>query len=356
MNCFLLVAFFVWRYSDCCWVLAVKDESGVREHLRGKHRIPRPRPSKTPPLTSNVFADNDAAHRHEPQSEARHRFVIQGVSLVQARCKECYRDLRAEQDYILDALYQDFGTFHVHLVYRDDFLINAQFVDISTISGFATDKEEVFAIEATILRIPGVRHVTLSRDLQLQESPEQQGKSTITTQDVATDYVNATEARREYCVTGKGIRVAILDTGIDYTHEMLGGPGTSQAFEAAYGRDSTSVANSQRDGMFPTSRVVEGYDFVGEGTSGHASVLDIKMDDDPIDYPGGHGTRVASCILAVAPEVEFLAVKVCSIVGCPEYSLLAGISFAVQHGAQIINCTWNIANCMLLVHFSIIHG
>ena len=35
-------------------------------------------------------------------------------------------------------------------------------------------------------------------------------------------------------VTGRGIKVAVLDSGIDYTHRNLGGPGTLAAYEAAY--------------------------------------------------------------------------------------------------------------------------
>ena len=63
------------------------------------------------------------------------------------------------------------------------------------------------------------------------------------------------------------------------------------------------------------------------------------MDDDPIDAPQGHGTRVASCVLAVAPNIELLAVKVCNAMGgCPEFSVLSGLAFAIRHGAKVINC------------------
>ncbi len=34
---------------------------------------------------------------------------------------------------------------------------------------------------------------------------------------------------------GSGIRVAVLDSGIDYTHANFAGPGTLAAYEAAYG-------------------------------------------------------------------------------------------------------------------------
>lgn len=71
-------------------------------------------------------------------------------------------------------------------------------------------------------------------------------------------YVGATRVQEDFGFNGTGIRIAILDSGIDYTHAELGGEGTREAYDAAY-KDFTS-----RDGLFPTEKVVEGYDFVGE--------------------------------------------------------------------------------------------
>ena len=58
-------------------------------------------------------------------------------------------------------------------------------------------------------------------------------------------------------VTGKGIKVAIIDTGVDYTHADFGGPGTKRAYRT---NDRTVV----EPGSFPTEKVVGGYDFVGD--------------------------------------------------------------------------------------------
>lgn len=129
---------------------------------------------------------------------------------------------------------------------------------------------------------------------------------------------------------GAGVKVAILDSGIDYTHASLGGPGTLAAYEAAYGLSPADPRNTTRDGLFPTSKVVEGFDFVGEVWPGGP----LAPDDDPIDF-GAHGTNVADITggsAGVAPGVDLYAVKVCSAVSssCSGVALIQGMDYAVD--------------------------
>ena len=63
---------------------------------------------------------------------------------------------------------------------------------------------------------------------------------------------------------GTGVTVAVLDSGIDYTHRNFGGPGTSAAYAAAYGASPADPKNTTLDGLFPTAKVIGGFDFVGE--------------------------------------------------------------------------------------------
>jgi hypothetical protein len=121
-----------------------------------------------------------------------------------------------------------------------------------------------------------------------------------------------------------------LDSGIDYTHIAFGGNGTIQGFDAAFGRDINSIENTQRDDLFPTARVVDGYDFVGDVFSDGDSSAQALPDNDPIDLRG-HGTLVASAIVGVAPEVELVAVKVCATFGsCPDFAVILGIEFVLD--------------------------
>ncbi len=143
-------------------------------------------------------------------------------------------------------------------------------------------------------------------------------------------YIGAT-AVQNAGFDGSGVRVAVLDSGIDYTHAALGGPGTAAAYEAAWGVGIGDPRQTSRDGLFPTAKVVEGYDFVGElwPTFGP-----LAPDDDPIDFEG-HGSHVADIIGGaggVAPGVDLYAVKVCSAVSssCSGIALIQGMEYVVD--------------------------
>ena len=158
-----------------------------------------------------------------------------------------------------------------------------------------------------------------------------------------TAYVGATALHgRSPAVDGTGIRIAILDSGIDFTHRNLGGPGTKAAYDAAYTSRGpfTYCQPTPANTSAPTwtSKVVGGYDFVGEQWPVFSDVL--EPDPNPIDCQG-HGTHVADIAAGrstdgawkgMAPGAQLLAVKVCSAVSgsCAGPALLQGLDFALD--------------------------
>jgi subtilisin family serine protease len=142
-------------------------------------------------------------------------------------------------------------------------------------------------------------------------------------------YIGAT-AVHDLGFDGTGVRVAVLDSGIDYYHADLGGSGDPDD----YANDDPMIIEP---GTFPTDKVVGGYDFVGSEWDGTATSPPEMPDPDPLDDgPGAfHGTHVADIIggqLGVAPGADLYAVKVCSSItsSCSGIALLQAMEFAVD--------------------------
>lgn len=86
--------------------------------------------------------------------------------------------------------------------------------------------------------------------------------------------------------TGTGMRVALVDTGIDYTHAAFGGSGDPADYEA---NDPAVI----EPGTFPTPKVIGGFDFVGQDYDlfdDDPNNDDPRPDPDPLDSDG-HGTH-----------------------------------------------------------------
>jgi len=105
--------------------------------------------------------------------------------------------------------------------------------------------------------------------------------------------------------TGRGVRVAVVDSGVEWDHPAVG--------------------DAVRGG------VVVAYDETAEDN--------IRIDDDP--HPrdvAGHGTACAGIIHALAPEAELYSVRVLgNDMAGRALQFANGLDWAIQHGMQVVN-------------------
>lgn len=146
-------------------------------------------------------------------------------------------------------------------------------------------------------------------------------------------YINSQRAH-EKGITGAGLSVGIIDTGIDYTHAMFGGVGTVDAYRAI-------DPNGEPVG-FPSDKVVGGIDLVGELYQPGAVTLARRVprpNKNPLDTRG-HGTHVAGSVAGngdgvntysgVAPEAKLHALKVFGAGGTSDAVVIAALEYSVD--------------------------
>ena len=126
---------------------------------------------------------------------------------------------------------------------------------------------------SALTRLPGV--------VAVQAVPSYQHENVRSVPFIASHAVWA-----DYGDTGQGQTIAVIDTGIDYTHANFGGAGTTAAYDA---NDPTVIEG----GSFPTAKVIAGWDFVGDDYDPSDDSHDTpEPDPDPLDC-NGHGSHVA---------------------------------------------------------------
>ncbi len=136
------------------------------------------------------------------------------------------------------------------------------------------------AVRVDARQIPALRALPGVKGVHVMTPKEIDNSSSVPFLNIPAGVWDATTGAG---VTGQGVKVGIIDTGIDYQHANFGGTGLLVDYQA---NDRTAAP----DAYYPTAKVVGGRDFAGDNYS--AGVTSPVPDDDPMDC-NGHGTHVA---------------------------------------------------------------
>ena len=213
----------------------------------------------------------------------------------------------------------------VQVIYKYRYVLNA----VSVLAPIAV-LEKLKAV-GTIASWEGVG--TFARPITFQTDALTAATKTLTERN-SSKFIGA-EKLNLSGLTGKGIKVGVLDTGIDYTHSMFKGVGTAEAYKAI---DPAKEALG-----FPSEKIRGGVDLVG--TTYDSASPDFfhrvpKPDLNPLDE-GGHGTHVAGTVAGIgdnvtsyngmAPDADLYAIKVFGADGSTsDMVVIAGLEYAAD--------------------------
>lgn len=186
-------------------------------------------------------------------------------------------------------------------------------------NGFSIDVAPVDRMK--IAQLAGVKAIYPVDVIQAPSSERTAGAAPDLASAIAM--TGASIAQSSLGLTGAGVKVAVMDTGIDYHHPDLGG---------CFG---------------PGCRVAVGHDFVGDAFNADPASPAYNPtpapDPDPDDC-GGHGTHVAGIVGAngtikgVAPAVSFGAYRVFGCAGSTTSDIMmAAMERALADGMQVLN-------------------
>jgi len=170
-------------------------------------------------------------------------------------------------------------------------------------------------------RMPEVKNLYPVIEMALPKAEVEDGNELNLS--TAIGMTQADIAQNALGLTGRGIRVAVMDTGIDYDHPDLGG---------CFG---------------PGCRVDKGWDFVGDAYNNDAASPNYNPVVTPDALPddcAGHGTHVAGIVGAngavrgVAPGVTLRAYRVFGCAGTTSSDImLAAMERILADGADVMN-------------------
>ncbi|KAF9156129.1 hypothetical protein BG015_007171 [Linnemannia schmuckeri] len=217
--------------------------------------------------------------------------------------------------------HQDFQDFMIDQL-KIDFAVRHEFFDL--MNGISIDLQDVppHKLSQILEQIRDIPDVVKVSPLVSMNQPKSivHNVGIFDTQAAAPQLSTAHEqtgvlsARNEHNLTGKGIKVGVIDTGVDYTHEAFGSCYGGPGCKIQYGFDFVEPNQPKFQG---------GFDCVGHGT--HVAGIIA-------------GNSTANHFLGVAPDVTLGVYRVFPCQGSSKDDvIIAALEKAYSDGMDVVN-------------------
>jgi subtilisin family serine protease len=135
----------------------------------------------------------------------------------------------------------------------------------------------------------------------------------IAAKEWALNTLNVSTVRQQYSAHGAGVTVAVIDSGVDPSQPDLQGRLV----------DGVNLSDPNN----PTS------DFSDTSSESHGTSIATVI----AGFPHKDSSGISVGMIGLADEAKIMPIKVVSDTNASDPSIIAGIEYAVSHGAQVIN-------------------
>ncbi|WP_404429733.1 S8 family serine peptidase [Sutcliffiella horikoshii] len=142
-------------------------------------------------------------------------------------------------------------------------------------------------------------------------------------------------------LTGKGVKVGIIDTGIDYTH-----PDLRDNYAGGYDfvdEDKDPMETKRSQGM-PTLHGTHVAGIVGANGHLHGVAPEVELIAYRVLGPGGHGSSehvIAAIEMAIHDKVDVLNLSLGNTINGPDWPTSLALNKAVEHGVVAVTSSGN---------------
>lgn len=153
--------------------------------------------------------------------------------------------------------------------------------------------------------------------------------------------VETASTQSAFRATGFGVTVAVIDTGVDPNHPVL-----KAVLVNGYDFTRNVAGGSEDSDVNASPNLSDAQDAVVQQRT--VAVLDqrtVAVLDGGNYSAFGHGTMTAGIVHLVAPQAKIMPLKAFTASGAGyESNILRAIYYAVAHGAQVMNMSWDFSS------------